>query len=155
MKASWVQTLIPLWIALSLPEWHSYGQKFQDEARKITLTTVQSKAATITQRYICQIHSHRHIEVRALSEGQLVAIPVREGQRVKRGDLLFQVGPPMDRQEPDIENQDKVVSIKAPFEGLIGRLLRQQGSFVMKGDALATLADNTVMWVYFQVPEKR
>jgi membrane fusion protein (multidrug efflux system) len=44
--------------------------------------------------------------------------------------------------------------VKAPFDGLTDRLLRQEGSFVLKGDTLTTLSDNSVMWVYFNVPER-
>jgi membrane fusion protein (multidrug efflux system) len=45
--------------------------------------------------------------------------------------------------------------IKAPFGGIIDRLHRQQGSLVEEGDVLTTLSDNSVMWVYFNVPEAR
>jgi membrane fusion protein (multidrug efflux system) len=44
-------------------------------------------------------------------------------------------------------------SIKAPFDGIIDRQLEQQGSLIKEGDELTTLSDNTVMWVYFNVPE--
>ena len=46
-------------------------------------------------------------------------------------------------------------SVKAPFDGIIDRLKTQQGSLVKEGDMLTTLSDNSVMWVYFNVPEKR
>ena len=45
--------------------------------------------------------------------------------------------------------------VQAPFDGIIGRLHEQQGSLVKEGDALTTLSDNSVMWVYFNVPEAR
>ena len=48
---------------------------------------------TLTQQYVCQIHSQRHIKVRALETGYLEAITVREGQSVKAGDQLFSVIP--------------------------------------------------------------
>jgi membrane fusion protein (multidrug efflux system) len=43
--------------------------------------------------------------------------------------------------------------IKAPFQGLMDRLLVRQGSLVEEGDLLTTLSDNSEMWVYFNVPE--
>jgi membrane fusion protein (multidrug efflux system) len=43
--------------------------------------------------------------------------------------------------------------IKAPFDGIIDRFQQQQGSLVKKEDIITTLSDNTVMWVYFNVPE--
>jgi membrane fusion protein, multidrug efflux system len=46
-------------------------------------------------------------------------------------------------------------TIKAPFDGIVDRLHDFQGSLVKEGDMLTTLSDNSVMWVYFNVPEKR
>ena len=46
-------------------------------------------------------------------------------------------------------------TIRAPFDGIIDRLHEQQGSLIKEGDVLTTLSDNSVMWVYFNVPEAR
>lgn len=43
--------------------------------------------------------------------------------------------------------------IVAPFDGIVGRQLMQQGSLIEVGDTLTTMSDNAVMWVYFNVPE--
>ena len=45
--------------------------------------------------------------------------------------------------------------VKAPFDGIVDRLHEQQGSLIKEGDILTTLSDNSVMWVYFNVPEAR
>ena len=45
--------------------------------------------------------------------------------------------------------------IKAPFNGIIDRLHHQQGSLTEEGEVLTTLSDNSLMWVYFNVPERR
>ena len=45
--------------------------------------------------------------------------------------------------------------IRAPFVGIVDHLKAQQGSLVKKNDVLTTLSDNSVMWVYFNVAEKR
>ena len=45
--------------------------------------------------------------------------------------------------------------VKAPFDGIVDRLHEQLGSLVKEGDILTTLSDNSVMWVYFNVPEKQ
>ena len=46
-------------------------------------------------------------------------------------------------------------TVKAPFDGIVDRLHYQQGSLVQEGEILTTLSDNSVMWVYFNVPEAR
>ena len=164
-------------------------------------TSPASKDVTLAQPYVCQIHSQRHIKVRALETGYLEEITVNEGQQVKAGDLLFKVKPILYQKKADAQKaeanlaqlqlqyteklaEEKVVSpnevkfcaaelakadatadlaqaeldfatIKAPFDGIIDRLSQQQGSLVEEGEVLTTLSDNSVMWVYFNVPEAR
>jgi membrane fusion protein (multidrug efflux system) len=152
-----------------------------------------------SQDYVCQIHSRRNIEVRALTEGYLQEISVQEGQEVKEGQVLFKILPVLYKARLDADNaelrlaeinlrntqrlnEQNVVSdqelalaraerarakakvdraaaeygftkIVAPFDGIVDRQLMQQGSLVEKGDVLTTISDNSVMWVYFNVPE--
>jgi membrane fusion protein (multidrug efflux system) len=47
------------------------------------------------------------------------------------------------------------IDIKVPFDGIVGRVHYQQGSLVQPGETLTTLSDNSVIWVYFNVPEAR
>ena len=184
---------------ISLVTHDSERPEHHHEAHKILATSPQVKPITLTQQYVCQIHSQRHIKVRALEMGYLEAIPVKEGQQVKEGDLLFKVRPILYQSKLDAETaeaqlaqleynftkklfDDKVVSqnevalleaklakaqakvklaaaeldfatVKAPFDGIVDRLQLQQGSLVQEGEVLTTLSDNSVMWVYFNVPE--
>ncbi len=62
-------------------------------SHKILATQPVIRDVVSTQQYVCQLHSQRHIEVRALESGYLEEIKVREGQSVNQGDLLFQVVP--------------------------------------------------------------
>ena len=134
--------------------------------------------------------------------GYLEEIPVKEGQAVKKGDVMFKIVPTLYKAKLDAElaevqlaqlefnntkklfKDKKVVSqnevalyqaklakaqakaklaeaelnfttVRAPFDGIVGRLQEQQGSLVKEGDILTTLSDNSVMWVYFNVPEAR
>lgn len=43
--------------------------------------------------------------------------------------------------------------IRAPFDGIMNRLLVRQGSLLDEGELLTTLSDNSQMWVYFNVTE--
>ena len=51
------------------------------------------KDTTINKEYVCQIHAYQHIELRALEKGYLQKVFVDEGERVKKGQLLFQIQP--------------------------------------------------------------
>ncbi|GIW99930.1 MAG: hypothetical protein KatS3mg111_3263 [Pirellulaceae bacterium] len=53
------------------------------------------------------------------------------------------------------EAELRFTEIRAPFDGLVDRLEEQLGSLVEEKDCLTRLSDNSVMWVYFNVPEKR
>lgn len=201
MKVARFPTIVLALLSLSLPACNAHREEHQHEAHKITATCPESKAVTLTQRYVCQIHSQRHINVRALEMGYLEAIQIKEGQRVKEGDLLFKVRPVLyqtkydaEKAEADVaqleltfaeqlakknaisQNEVKLIevklakakakadmakaeldfaTVKAPFDGIVDRLLQQQGSLVQEGEILTTLSDNSVMWVYLSVPEKQ
>jgi membrane fusion protein, multidrug efflux system len=201
MRASGVQTLILLSMFLGSPEGDAYGQNPRGEAERITVITVQSKDATLAQRYPCRIESLRHIAVRAPSDGYLQEISVRAGQAVKQGDVMFRFVPALQQARLDHERAEVQIAqlefnhtrslfekrtvseievqllgaklakaqakaklamielestnVRAPFDGIIDRLPRQVGSFVLKGETLTHLFDNSLVRAYFNVPEKR
>ncbi len=181
-----------------------FGKKEEEvahEEHQIVATSPMAKDVNITQEYVCQIHSRTHVDICALEDGYLKAIPVREGQSVKEGDLLFEVRPVLYKARLDAEIAERDLAqleltytktladkngvsqkevklfqaklakaqakvdlaqaelnfaqIRAPFDGIIGRQKKQRGNLVDKGDVLTTLSDNSVMWVYFNVTEKR
>src|SRR5262249_31883106 len=83
-------------------------------------------------------------------------ISVKEGQAVKKGEPLFLLSPAFDKNgEPARVGEVKSAKVKAPFDGLVGRMHEQVGSLVKEGDVLTTLSDHSVMWVYFNVPDRR
>src|SRR5690348_14924003 len=95
MKASPILALLIGMVALSLPACdriHAEGPG-HDDRQKIVATSPKTMDVDITQPYVCQIHARRHIEVRALQEGYLEEITVKEGQAVKKDDVLFKVIP--------------------------------------------------------------
>jgi membrane fusion protein (multidrug efflux system) len=69
------------------------GEESELDEQKIVVTRPTVKEVTITKQFVCQIHSRRHIEVRALESGYLEAIQIVEGQQVKEGQDLFKVIP--------------------------------------------------------------
>lgn len=205
MKVTPILAVLLGLISLSLPAcapMHAEGkEETHQDQHQIVVTSPLVEDVVVTQRYVCQIHSRRHIEVRALEEGYLEQITVKEGQAVTKNEVLFRVVPSVYKAKWDAElaeaqfsqvelnntkrlHEQKVVSeqevalyeaklakakakaaqaevefnftfVKAPFDGIIDRQLQQQGSLVGKGDLLTTLSDNSVMWVYFNVPEAR
>ncbi len=178
------------------PESHSEAEHHD---HLIIVTSPIRKDVISTQRYVCQIHSCKHIEVRALEGGYLKELHVNEGQAVKKGDLMFKIVPVLYqarlasekaealRLEIELKNARDLLKknyvaapeialkeaelakakakvalaqaeldfteIKAPFDGIVDRQHSQLGSLIDDGDVLTTFSDNSLMWVYFNVPE--
>lgn len=65
----------------------------KEEHTAFLVTNPIKKDTSITKDYVSQIHSFRHIEVRALEKGYLQKISVDEGQQVKKGQAMFQIMP--------------------------------------------------------------
>lgn len=80
----------------------SHGES-GEHIHKIVVTSPVKKDVINTQRYVCQIHSCQHIEVRSLEGGYLQEIGVKEGQSVKKGDLMFQIVPTIYQAKLDVE----------------------------------------------------
>jgi len=65
----------------------------KEEHTAFLVTNPIKKDTSITKDYVSQIHSFRHIEIRALEKGYLQKISVDEGQQVKKGQSMFQIMP--------------------------------------------------------------
>src|SRR5215469_16099840 len=104
MKVRPILAIILALTSLSLPACSK--EEHHQEAHKIVPTYPQLQAVTLTQQYVCQIHSQRHINVRALEMGYLEAITVKEGQAVKEGDVLFKVIPILYQKKAEAENAE-------------------------------------------------
>ena len=82
-------------------------EEHHEAHHKIVVTTPKSEDVTLTQQYVCQIHSQNHINVRALDSGYLELIAVKEGQAVKKGDLLFKIVPVLYQARLDAEKAER------------------------------------------------
>ncbi|WP_276496482.1 efflux RND transporter periplasmic adaptor subunit [Pontibacter litorisediminis] len=71
----------------------SKGEEIKESEEKLLVTSPMKMDTTITEDYVSQISSIRHIELRAQERGYLQKIFVDEGQFVKEGQLLFQIMP--------------------------------------------------------------
>lgn len=86
--------IVLLTATIALPACHrSQAQPQKEEKPKIVVTTPVVKDVTLSDKYVCQIHSGRHIEVRSRVEGYLKDIKVKEGQYVEEGQVMFQINP--------------------------------------------------------------
>src|SRR5690349_17607219 len=82
---------------------HENDESHEEAHHKIIVTSPAAKDVITTQKYVCQIHSRRHIELRALEGGYLEEITIKEGQGVKQGEILFRILPVLFKAEFDSE----------------------------------------------------
>ena len=80
-----------------------HGEGGHHAKHKIVVTTPITKEVRLTEDYVCQIHSRRHIELKAIEEGYLQPINVNEGQAVKQGEIIFQVVPTLYKARLDAD----------------------------------------------------
>lgn len=191
-------------LSLSLPACEMQEDQSQPEQKKIIVTNPKAQDVVITQPYVCQIHSQKHIDVRAWQHGYLVDVLIQEGQAVKKGDVLFRINKKLAEAKYNAEAAEAAraaielkysknlasttigdatavspsevplyeaklakakakaqlakaelgfTDVTAPFDGIVDRQREQLGSMIDEGDVLTSLSDNSVMWVYFNVPE--
>ena len=87
---------ISIFIGFVVLLFHTSCESKKHENKEETKFLVSSpilKDTSITKDYVCQIHSIRHIELRALEKGYLQHIYVDEGQFVKKGQPMFHIMP--------------------------------------------------------------
>lgn len=83
-----------------------HHEEHHEEPHRVVATTPIAQDVTITQKYVCQIRSQKHIELRALEGGYLEEIPFKEGQHVKAGDCIFRVLPILYKTKYDAEKAE-------------------------------------------------
>lgn len=193
IKAAFVLLVL---LACSSCRHHEHAEKAR---AKYLVTTPLRQTTELTKEYVAQIRAIQHIELCALEGGYLQGVFVDEGQKVEKGQKMFQIMPLIyqaevqkaqaeaDLSEVELNNtqllaEKNIVSpaelklanakfararaqlglasthqglteIRAPFSGIMGRFQVRKGSLLDEGDALTTLADNSQVWVYFNVTE--
>jgi len=98
---------------------------------------------------------------RSTAEARAASIEVANTRRLQEGHVvsanrLALVEARRDRAEAErrlARAHLDFANIRAPFDGLVGRLHVRRGSLLEEGELLTVLADNREMWVYFNVSE--
>lgn len=89
---------------LTLPACHEiHGDAHHHEHHKIVTTNPVVRDVETVQQYVCLIHSQKHIKVCALEGGYLEPVPIREGQMVRKGQVLFSIIPTLFQSRLDAE----------------------------------------------------
>ncbi len=74
-------------------------EKKEAEKAAFPVTSPVRQDTELVRKYVCQIRSIQHIELRALERGYLDGVFVDEGQSVKKGQRMFQILPTLYQAE--------------------------------------------------------
>ncbi|TLP73130.1 efflux RND transporter periplasmic adaptor subunit [Maribacter sp. ACAM166] len=102
-------------------------KELKEEHAKFLVTSPIKKDTSITKDYVCQIHSIRHIELRAIEKGYLKQIHVDEGQYVKEGQQMFNIMPNI--YEADLQ--------KAKAEARVSEIELQNTQLLLDGNVVS------------------
>ena len=91
MKA--IIMLLSVCVLLSSTSCKPHEAEEKKTETKFLVTSPLRMDTSTTKEYVCQIRAISHIEIMALERGYLQNIYVDEGQRVKKGQLMFQIMP--------------------------------------------------------------
>lgn len=87
-----------LWaVALAITGCHGphseHAAEGESESNRLVVTKPLRQDTEVTHDYVCQIHSARNIEVRALERGYIQTVEVAEGQHIDEGAPMFTILP--------------------------------------------------------------
>jgi membrane fusion protein (multidrug efflux system) len=103
--------------------------------RKLEAEKAEAELAQLEYEYAGSLASNK-----VVSEREVALAKARKEKARAKADLA--------------EAEKNFTDIVAPFDGIVDRLHEREGSLIKEGEILTTLSDNSVMWVYFNVPEK-
>lgn len=90
----------------------SHKEKKEQETKFLVTTPLKTDTSIINE-YVCQVHSIRHIELRAQERGYLEDVFADEGKFVKNGQLLFKIMPRLyEAEKQKAEAEAKVAEIE-------------------------------------------
>ena len=98
---------------------------------------------------------------KAAAEAEFADIEYRNTKTLQEGNVVSPNELLMAKAKLDQANAERdlanvhlgLTELKAPFDGIMGRLEVRRGSLLEEGELLTTLSDNSEMWVYFNVSE--
>ncbi len=89
----------------------NHTEQAKHEESELTVSSPIKVDTFINKEYVCQIKAINHIEIRSLEKGYLQKIFVDEGQRIKKGQPMFQIMPmvyeaEMEKSKADVDYAD-------------------------------------------------
>jgi membrane fusion protein (multidrug efflux system) len=112
MKLSQILCIVVALASLSLPACNpisaaEHNQHPEEHEQKVVATSPAVQDVTVTQKFVCQIRSRTNSPISALGEGgYLEEVLVKEGQAVKKGDVMFKILPTLYKAKLAVEQAE-------------------------------------------------
>lgn len=113
---------------------HSYKEKSKEnKALEYPVIRVLAKDTVLNSEYVTEIHAIRNVEIRARVSGFLDKIFVDEGQKVKKGQLLFKI------------NDEEYRALSAKANALLNSAIAETKSAELEVTRLKVLVEKKVI----------
>lgn len=122
----------------------------EEEVRKVPVSVMEVKRGDLKETlfYVGDIKAQDQIEVYPRVTGKLIENTVKEGDRVKKSDIVAYI----DRDEVGFEFEPAPVT--SPIEGTVGKVYLDKGSSVSQEVAIARVVNMDVVKVRIDVVER-
>lgn len=84
-------TIVIIGLLIGLSKAGIIGNK--DKGKEIEITTVQSGEIVETVSATGKIQPEIEVKIASMVSGEIISLPIKEGQVVKKGDLLVKINP--------------------------------------------------------------
>ncbi|MDG2060258.1 MAG: efflux RND transporter periplasmic adaptor subunit [SAR86 cluster bacterium] len=137
-----------VWMASGFFKDDNLAKKPTNNLETMSAVTVLSSEAVMKSKIIKAsgyTEADKLVKVRAEINGRVISTPVKQGDYVKKGDLLCQLY---------IAGREAYPKIQAPFDGLLEEVSAESGDYLNIGSTCATLIDPNPMILVGEVSEK-
>ena len=137
-----------IWLISGLFKDDGLTKKVNDQIDTMSAVTVLSSSSIMKSKIIKAsgyTEADKSVKVRAEISGRVIDTPFRQGDYVKKGDLLCQLY---------IAGREAYPKIQAPFDGFLEAVAAEKGDYLNTGSVCATLIDSDPMMLVGEIAEK-
>ena len=124
----------------------------------VSVSAAVQQSVPVRLQAIGNVEAFSTVAVKARVDGEIVAVNFRQGEEVRRGELLFRIDPrPYEAALENARLNREYCTIASPIDGYAGKVLLQVGNLVKANDANPLVVINRVRPIYvsFAVPEQQ
>ena len=153
-------------VATSCTSGHKKAKKEIKPVVKIKTVRVSTADMMDTLQIYGEVKLRQVVNIASQFDGRLSGFSLLNGDRVKKGEALGMIIPPMreallqsmgnltDAQKQLVAKEVKEIPLYSPIDGVVLEVIRHTGDVLQKGQAIVRIADLKHLDVYGELPVK-